>query len=153
VGLGDITRDAVLRAIDEYDQLGQDEFLLQYGFDHARRYVLVHDGKRYDSKAIVGVAHRFLPGKDALAAGEFSGGKATVGQLLDRLGFRVEDGDELPVEASSVIANSDSSNRPQGSRPGDWTKVENRAAATAGVARRSTVQRGPAPGRGGGDAA
>jgi hypothetical protein len=127
VGLGDITRDAVLHAIDEYDQLGQEEFLHQYGFDHARRYVLVHDGKRYDSKAIVGVAHRFLPGKDALAAGEFSGGKATVGQLLGRLGFRVEEGDEQPVEASSLIANADGSNRPQGSRPGDWTEVENQA--------------------------
>ena len=96
---GDITREAVLKAIEEYDALGQPAFLHRYGFDRARQYVLVHDGKRYDSKAIVGVAHGFLPGKTALAADEFSGGKATVGQLLARLGFNVGDGAEEPVDA------------------------------------------------------
>jgi hypothetical protein len=63
VALGDITREAVLKGIEEYDALGQPAFLHRYGFDRARQYVLVHDGKRYDSKAIVGVAHGFLPGK------------------------------------------------------------------------------------------
>jgi 5-methylcytosine-specific restriction protein A len=91
VALGDITSEAVLAAIAEYDQLGQEEFLHRHGFDRARRYVLVHDGKRYDSKAIVGVAHGFLPGKTALPASEFSGGKAAVGPLMARLGFRLED--------------------------------------------------------------
>jgi 5-methylcytosine-specific restriction protein A len=97
VALGDITREAVLKAIEEYDALGQPAFLRRYKFDRARQYVLVHDGKRYDSKAIVGVAHRFLSGKTALAADEFSGGKATVGHLLASLGFNVEDGAEEPV--------------------------------------------------------
>lgn len=99
MALGDITREAVLTAIAEYDQLGQEEFLRRYGFDRARQYVLVYDGKRYDSKAIVGAAHGFLPGRTALAASEFSGGKATVGHLLARLGFNVGDGDAAPVDA------------------------------------------------------
>jgi Domain of unknown function (DUF3883) len=113
--INDITREAVLAAIAEYDQLGQEEFLHRYGFDRARQYILVHSGKRYDSKAIVGVAHGFLPGKATLAADEFSGGRATVGQLLTRLGFHVEKRGEQP-----------SSRLPE-SRPGDWTEAENRA--------------------------
>jgi len=96
MGLRDITREAVLAAIAEYDRFGQDEFLSKYGFDRARSYLLIHDGKPYDSKAIVGVAHGFLPGERALAARDFSGGEATVGQLLRGLGFTVRVG-ELTV--------------------------------------------------------
>jgi hypothetical protein len=138
--LNDITREAVLAAIAEYDRLGQEEFLSLHGFDRARQYVLVHDGKRYDSKAIVGVAHGFLPGKAALAAGEFSGGKATAGQLLARLGFHVEERGERPVdtlglslnepaETSPAIASfaEPAASRPRALRPGDWTEAENRA--------------------------
>ena len=46
----------------------------------------------YDSKAIVGVAHGFLPGEQPLKAAEFSGGEATVGRLLRDLGFAVQVG-------------------------------------------------------------
>jgi 5-methylcytosine-specific restriction protein A len=101
MGLRDITRGAVLAAIDEYDQLGQDEFLVKYGFDRARSYLLIHNGRAYDSKAIVGVAHGFLPGEQALAARDFSGGEATVGQLLRRLGFTVQVGD---LTAGSLVS-------------------------------------------------
>lgn len=90
MALKDITREAVLSAIREYDRLGQDEFLRTYGFKEARSYRLIHNGIPYDSKAIVGVAHGFLPGEKALAANEFSGGEATVGRLLRRLGFTLE---------------------------------------------------------------
>jgi 5-methylcytosine-specific restriction protein A len=93
MGLRDVTRAAVLDAIAEYDRLGRDEFLAKYGFDRARSYLLIHDGKPYDSKAIVGVAHGFLPGERALAARDFSGGEATVGRLLRGLGFTVQVGD------------------------------------------------------------
>ena len=98
MALGDITREAVLAAIAEYDQLGREEFLHRYGFDRARRYVLVNDGKRYDSKAIVGVAHGFLPGKTALPASEFSGGKATVGPLWPGLVSASRTLSEEPVD-------------------------------------------------------
>lgn len=92
-----MTREAVLAAVGEYDRLGQDAFLDKYGFDRARAYVLVHDGKSYDSKAIVGAAHGFLPGERPLAASEFSGGEATVGRLLRRLGFIVHVGSSTPA--------------------------------------------------------
>ena len=95
MALNEITRDTVLQALTEYDRLGQEGFLERYGFDRARQYLLVHDGKRYDSKAIVGAAHGFLAGELPLAAGEFSGGEATVGRLLRRLGFTVQVGEAL----------------------------------------------------------
>ncbi len=95
MALGDITREAVLAAVAEYEELGQDEFLGKYGFDHARLYVLVYEGKPYDSKAIVGAAHGFLPGQRPLTARQFSGGEATVGRLLRQRGFIVQVGDTL----------------------------------------------------------
>ena len=98
MGVKDITFDAVIQAIEEYDRLGQDEFLRRYGFDRARQYVLVHHGKSYDSKAIVGAAHGYLTGENPLAARDFSGGDATVGRLLRKLGFTVQVGDELTAE-------------------------------------------------------
>jgi 5-methylcytosine-specific restriction protein A len=98
MALNDITRDAVLQAIVEYDRLGQEGFLELYGFDRARQYLLVHDGKSYDSKAIVGVAHGFVPGEHPLASSEFSGGEATVGRLLRRLGFTVQGSEVLTAD-------------------------------------------------------
>jgi len=86
----DVTREAVLSAISEYDRLGQERFLEKYGFKEARSYRLIYNDKPYDSKAIVGAAHGYLPGERALAPNEFSGGEATVGRLLRRLDFTVE---------------------------------------------------------------
>jgi 5-methylcytosine-specific restriction protein A len=90
-----ITREAVTKAVAECDERGRDAFLEWHGFDLARQYVLVHDDMHYDSKAIVGVAHRFVAGR-ALRADEFSGGRATVKRLLNRLGFEVIDGSVDP---------------------------------------------------------
>jgi 5-methylcytosine-specific restriction enzyme A len=89
VALRELSRREILHAVAEYDRLGQDRFLEKYGFGAARSYRLVVDGKPYDSKAIVGAAHGYLPGQEPLAAGEFSGGAATVGRLLSGLGFQV----------------------------------------------------------------
>ncbi len=98
MGFNDITPDAVFKAIEEYDRLGQVDFLHQYGFKPARQYVLVHDGKHYDSKAVVGAAHGYLPGQAPLTARQFSGGMATVGLLLRRLGFTVQVGGGLTAD-------------------------------------------------------
>jgi hypothetical protein len=59
VALRELSRREILQAVAEYDRLGQDRFLEKYGFGVARSYRLVVDGKAYDSKAIVGVAHGF----------------------------------------------------------------------------------------------
>jgi 5-methylcytosine-specific restriction enzyme A len=89
VALRELSRHEILQAVAEYDRLGQDRFLEKYGFGMARSYRLVVDGKTYDSKAIVGAAYGFLPGREPLAAADFSGGAATVGRLLSSLGFQV----------------------------------------------------------------
>ena len=107
MALSKITRDAVLAAIREYDELGRDRFLAKYEFGQARDYLLVHDGKAYDSKAIVGVAHKFLPGKRALAARDFSGGEATVGRLLRKLGFTVRVGELTAARLVTLLSSLD----------------------------------------------
>lgn len=63
----------VRQAVAEYDRLGQDEFLAHYGFGQATAYLLIVDGKAYDSKAILGVAYRLATGKP-MGPHDFSGG-------------------------------------------------------------------------------
>ena len=82
------SRDAVIRAIREYDRIGKAAFLKKYGFGEARSYFLIHDEKEYDSKAIAGVAYKNQFGT-LLAAADFSGGHATVQKKLNSLGFVV----------------------------------------------------------------
>ncbi|MBN3930898.1 hypothetical protein IQ279_14880 [Streptomyces verrucosisporus] len=86
---GAITRESVLKVIEEYDEAGREAFLSKYGFGEARSYVLVHEGREYDSKAIAGVAHKWDQGR-ALTSGEFSGGKEHAAAWLKRLGFQVK---------------------------------------------------------------
>ena len=81
----------MLQAIAEYDDLGRTPFLKRYGYRKARSYFLRFEGKQYDSKAIVGAAHKYIDSAAGpLKAAEFSGGDATVVQLLERLGFEIE---------------------------------------------------------------
>ena len=91
MSLSDVTAEGVERAIAEFDRLGRETFLAQYGFRKARRYFLVRDERRYDSKAIVGVAHGYdYPSRGRLRSKEFSGGEDTVARHLEYLGFDVE---------------------------------------------------------------
>ncbi len=48
MGLPDITRESVLAAVAECDDLGREAFLLRYDFAPARAYDLLHDGRRYE---------------------------------------------------------------------------------------------------------
>ncbi|MGW2018624.1 HNH endonuclease [Streptomyces sp. NPDC001927] len=83
---GGISRDGVLKAAAEYDELGRDAFLSAYGYKPATGYFLVHEGRTYDSKAIAGVAHKFDQGR-ALRWDELSGGRSHAVKWLARLGF------------------------------------------------------------------
>jgi len=94
MALSELTSSSVLKAIEEFDQLGRDSFLKKYGFGKARGYVLRKDGRSYDSKAIAGAAHGYLAGHTALRPSEFSGGEATVQRTLESLGFTVVGGDD-----------------------------------------------------------
>jgi 5-methylcytosine-specific restriction protein A len=104
MGLADITAAQVEQALKEYDRLGGEAFLRRYGFGPARRYLLVRDGREYDSKAVVGAAHGFLPGRAPLAARSFSGGEAHAVGLLRRLGFTVVDRREPELTAEALAA-------------------------------------------------
>jgi 5-methylcytosine-specific restriction protein A len=87
MALKDLTREAVISAIAEYDVLGRDAFLSKYGFSDAKRYWLVWNGQQYPSKAIAGVAHRYIDGQPILGSTAFTGGDASVGKRLQNLGF------------------------------------------------------------------
>jgi 5-methylcytosine-specific restriction enzyme A len=89
VSLADLTRQSVEAALAEATALGGSEFLKRYGFGPAREYFVLWDGARYDSKAIAGVAHGYLPGKFPLVREDFSGGEGSVARRLRQLGFEV----------------------------------------------------------------
>src|SRR6266851_8074040 len=78
----------VVRAIEEYDRLGQERFLAEHGFGRATAYLLIYRGRSYDSKAILGVAYKFATGK-RIGAQEFNGGVYGAAGVLRKLGFEV----------------------------------------------------------------
>ena len=106
MSLSDIRRkQPVLDAIAEFNRLGRDRFLEKYRFGHSRSYWLVHDGRQYDSKAIVGAAHGYArPDLGPLKAEEFNGGEMPVKRKLERLGFRIKVDD---LTASVIALTSD----------------------------------------------
>jgi hypothetical protein len=79
----------VLRAIQEYDRLGPQEFFSLHGFAPTTTYDLVRDKRRYPPKAILGTAYEFATGMH-LASGDFEGGKTGAVKVLGKLGFTVE---------------------------------------------------------------
>lgn len=89
---------SVLSAMAEYDQIGQEAFLKRYGFGKALRFILLHEGRKYDSKAIVGAAYGYEYGQP-LKRSEFSGGKNGAAQILKNLQFKVI---EVGVEGSTI---------------------------------------------------
>ncbi|WP_323919537.1 HNH endonuclease signature motif containing protein [Bradyrhizobium diazoefficiens] len=96
MALSDLTVDAIRQAITEFDNIGRDAFLQRYGYGKSRGYFLRHNGSNYDSKAIVGAAHGYVAGRQALAANEFSGGDKTVAKRLRDLGFEVLEPSDTP---------------------------------------------------------
>ncbi|NUU17241.1 hypothetical protein HP550_08250 [Cellulomonas humilata] len=79
-----VTRQHILQAIAEYDSRGGDDFLGVYGFAPGG-YPLLHEGRSYDSTAILGVAHRYATGRLASADEVGTGGSA----VLRKRGFDV----------------------------------------------------------------
>jgi len=79
----------VLRAIQEYDRLGPEQFFSAHGFAPTTTYDLVWDKRRDPPKAILGTAYEFATGK-RLASGDFEGGKTGAVRLLGKLGFSVQ---------------------------------------------------------------
>jgi hypothetical protein len=84
--------EAVRAAMDEFDELGRDQFLEKYEYGRAKRYFVRRDGKLYDSKAIAGVAFGFqYPERGPMLNSDFLGGDSTVVRRLEELGFELVD--------------------------------------------------------------
>ena len=99
-----LTREHVLRTLCDLDAG------IDHPFGKPTGYELIHDGKRYAPKAVVGLACRFSIGR-ILEPEEFSGGEGP-GQAnfaLRKLGF-------------TVVAISDEQQEPQTGR--DWSENE-----------------------------
>jgi MoxR-like ATPase len=94
VALRDLTdRSAVLQAISEFREIGEDRFLEKYGFERSRRFEIAYEGETFPSKAILGAAHGFqFPEVGPLTPAEFSGGRMTVDKAR-QLGFEVVETD------------------------------------------------------------
>jgi hypothetical protein len=84
-----VTRDDVVRAIQEYDRLGPEKFFSEHGFAPATTYDLVSDERHYPPKAILGTAYEFATGQ-RLGSGDFEGGKTGAVAVLGKLGFTVQ---------------------------------------------------------------
>ena len=90
--MNELTRESVLKAIDEFDELTRKGFLDKYNFGRALNWVIRHEGRPYDAKAIAGVAHKYLgPGREILQAHEFHTGRGSKAfEKLEELGFCLE---------------------------------------------------------------
>ncbi|MGW4490308.1 hypothetical protein ACWEOE_41685 [Amycolatopsis sp. NPDC004368] len=84
-----VARADVIRALDEYDQLGPDSFFATHGFAPSTTYELVWKGRRYPPKAILGTAYEFATGV-RLASTDFEGGKSGAVSVLGKLDFTIE---------------------------------------------------------------
>lgn len=100
------TREDVLRTIEEFDRLGNDEFLAKYrayGHGPARDYFIRQSDSFYDSKVVLAAAHGRRTGT-ALNASQFSGGDAAAATILRQLGFTVTAPSPDWSEAEIILA-------------------------------------------------
>ena len=84
-----VIRRDVLRAIQEYDRLGPEQFFSKHGFAPTTTYELVWEERRFPPKAVLGAAYEFATGQ-RLGSGDFEGGKTGAVKVLKKLGFSIE---------------------------------------------------------------
>ncbi|MEV1010732.1 HNH endonuclease signature motif containing protein [Streptomyces sp. NPDC049881] len=104
MAMRDVTRREILLAMEEYDRLGQEAFLARHGFARSHTYRVAHDGRAYDSKAVVGVAHGYLPGEEPLRPDQFSGGHGHALDVLRRAGFTIVSQTADPLTEDKLLA-------------------------------------------------
>ncbi len=84
-----VSRGDVVRAIEEYDRLGPEQFYSEHGYAPTTTYDLIWNERAYPPKAILGTAFELATGR-RLASGDFEGGKSGAVKVLGRLGFAVQ---------------------------------------------------------------
>ncbi len=81
--------EAVRAAAREYDALGEDAFLFEYGFGPESDCVVIIDGRLYPARALLGAAHGHqYPDIGPLCDSDFGGLSETAARLRE-LGFEV----------------------------------------------------------------
>ncbi len=88
--LDSITKEAVEKALQEFDRHGREIMLEKYGGGFSTRWYISHLGKHYDQKLVLRAAHE-LSGLGPLPSGRgtFTAGQAR--QFQKHLGFEVFD--------------------------------------------------------------
>jgi hypothetical protein len=84
-----VTDAEVVRAIEEYDELGPERFFSEHGFGRTTTYDLVWNERLYPPKAILGTAYELATGQ-RLASADFEGGKTGAVKVLGKLGFTIQ---------------------------------------------------------------
>jgi hypothetical protein len=102
-----VTATDVARAIEEFDRVGQEQFLAEHGFGRATAYLLIYRERAYDSKAILGVAYNFATGA-RIGPHDFSGGVHGAVGVLRNLGFEVRDTRHPARQQTETRADPDS---------------------------------------------
>ncbi len=124
--LGSLSREAIDKALAEFDGLGRDAFLARYSFGRATDYALVMNGRKYDPKAIAGVAYghdypeagplgpadskwwsfasQRLPGGRTRIVPRSTGGRTQLQQLLERILARYADARQEPFSGSHPVS-------------------------------------------------
>lgn len=123
-----ITQQHVLRAIAEHDERGSDDFLAAHGFTPSADATIRHEGRRYDARAILGVAHRHATGRLATPE-EFTSSLGQALTVLRRRGFDVSG----PTTASRRTGGGQVRRTSSGAGTGD-TPARRRTAAPERVA-------------------
>ncbi len=76
----DVEAGDVELAMAEADELGRGPFREKYGFGFSTRYLVRHEGRFYDPKALVGAAHAYRDDQQALSRNDLDATEA-IGQL------------------------------------------------------------------------
>ncbi|MBN9376405.1 MAG: hypothetical protein J0I40_13660 [Cellulomonas sp.] len=120
-----VNRQHILQAIAEYDERGGENFLGVYGFGPSLEYWLVHEGRQYDSKAIL----KGGKGREQLFA--------TCLAVLDAVGLA------SPTTLRSLIELL-CGDEPDGAELDRWTKTEAPCGLVGlGESARARLARGP----------
>lgn len=106
-----VTRNHVLQALAEHDTRGGEDFLSVYGFEPLAGYGLVHEGSRYDLRAVLAVAHRHATGRLATPE-EFANSLSAAVAILRRRGFEVVE----PTAALRAMPRTTASRAPRAPR-------------------------------------
>lgn len=119
-----VTQQHILQALAEYDARGGDQFLDVYGFTPSYDHPLVHDGRSYDTRAVLGVAHRFATGRIATPEEVESGFDGAL-TILRRRGFTVTEPPSAPRRMAPATRT------PRAPRASTATRTPTRAASAA----------------------